>query len=78
LAQEEADPTFGKNFNAMAKSKKAATKGGRVPKIRLSSKNNDATPDQDQIITKITEETMILKGIISRFSKPISEENKQG
>ncbi|MBE0638746.1 MAG: hypothetical protein IH598_09520 [Bacteroidales bacterium] len=57
----------------MAKSKKAATKGGRVPKIRLSSKNNDATPDQEEIISKITEETRVLQGIIQRFSKPVSD-----
>jgi hypothetical protein len=75
--QRKAEPTFGKKSNAMAKSKKNGKQETGLKK-RLPAKSNDNMPDQDQIITKITEETMILKGIISRFSKPISEENKQG
>lgn len=72
LAKAKTDPTFGKNFNAMAKSKKAA-KRGIAPKIRYNSKNNDTAPDQEEIISKITEETRVLKGIIQRFSKPVSD-----
>lgn len=60
----------------MAKNKKNE-KWHTGSRKRLSAKSNDNVPDQDPIISKIAEETMILKGIISRFSKPVSEEDKK-
>jgi hypothetical protein len=72
LVQAEVAPTFGEKFNNMAKSKNAA-KSYKAPKVRVNTKTNDTAPEQDQIISKITEETMVLKGIIQRFSKPVSD-----
>ena len=42
-------------------------------KPKTSAKHREKINDPDEIISKIEEDTKVLEGIISRFSKPLPE-----
>lgn len=53
----------------------------RKKKVKLSevskTKKKERTNDPDQIIDRIEEDTRVLKGIISRFSKPVQKDEDE-
>lgn len=64
-----ADPEnrFAAKNSTMAKSKKKVKQSGAS-----KFQKKEGMKDPDRIISEIEEETRVLKGIVSRFSKPIS------
>ncbi len=55
------------------------TKGKKkVKRVEGSkSKKSEKVKNPDQIISKIEEDTRVLKGIISRFSKPVKKDDDE-
>jgi hypothetical protein len=69
-----ADPEdrFAVNIRSMTKNKK------KVKQMEVSkTKKMERTNDPDQIIYRIEEDTRVLKGIISRFNKPVQKDEDE-
>ena len=58
---------------------KSTKKGSqlKVMKFKSSYHKKEEVKDPDEIISKINEDTEVLKGIISRFSKPLQSDNNK-
>lgn len=70
------EDSFGGKLNIMAKSKKMGNTG-EISKPKSPAKKKEEIKNPDKIISKITEDTVVLKGIISRFSKPLTKDDSE-
>jgi hypothetical protein len=60
----------------MARNKKMGNTG-EISKPKSPAKKKEEIKNPDQIISEITEDTKVLKGIISRFSKPLTKDDSE-